>query len=182
LISFLSGITYSSGVMSLIITLSKIFNFKTNLNLGFVDSFCSLLSLLVCFLFTLKIKNTSFKKILNIAGIISFLSLILMAIYFNVYTLVFYLLVRYSLIIIVNLITDNIIFNMSNWKDINTEFKAEYYFLREVMLSISRSLGYLLLLIVSFLGGISFINLILIFCALALLFECFLVGKLSTIN
>lgn len=43
LICILSGITYSSGVMGLIITLIKINIFKTNLNIGFVDSACAVI-------------------------------------------------------------------------------------------------------------------------------------------
>ena len=41
----LSGFTYASGVMGVVVTLSKIYNFKTNLNLGIIDSLCAVLTL-----------------------------------------------------------------------------------------------------------------------------------------
>lgn len=175
----LSGFTYSDGVMGVIITLLKINNFKTNLNLGFVDSICALISLLVCILFTIKIKNNKFKKILNISGIVSFLILISLAIFPNIATLILYLFLRNSGIKIIELIVDNSVTNLTNCNEIKKEFKAEYYCARDLIFSISRTTGYIILLGVCLIFGMEYINYILIFSAFAILLETIIIGKLN---
>ena len=59
------------------------------------------------------------------------------------------------------------------------EFKAEYYFARDVIYSISRCFGYLMLLIVCLTAGMKYINYILIISGCALLIEGVIVAKLS---
>lgn len=182
LIPLLSGFTYSSGVMGTIITLSKINNFKTNLNLGFVDSACAVASLLVCILFALKIKNTSFKKVVVISGITSFITLGLFSFFPTREILILYLLVRFSCITCISLIASNIVDNLSNVDAIKERYKPEYYCLRDIIFAISRSSGYIILLIVSVLFGMEYINYIMILPAIAILVETIVVAKLCKVN
>ncbi|MCM1053671.1 MAG: MFS transporter [Ruminococcus sp.] len=177
LVPFLAGFTYSSGVLGLIITLAKINNFKTNLNLGFVDSICSALSLFVSLLFTIKIKNKDFKKVIIPSGIISFSTILLFAFYPTKITLIFYLLARFSCVLLIELIADNVTTNLTN-TNLKKEFKAEYYCLNDIMYAISRVTGYLILLVVCLFNS-SYINYILIISALSLLIEALIVGKLT---
>lgn len=170
-IPFLSGLTYSSGVMGLIITLSKINNFKTNLNLGFVDSLCAILSLLVLVVFTVKLKKEKYNKWLLISGIVSFLTLMLFAFYPSRNSLIIYLLVNNSFVLLVNRIDNVIVVNLSNDKVLKNEFKTEYYLFRDLIFSISRAFGYILLMIVCLLVGMEYINYLMILCAMAILAE-----------
>lgn len=178
----LSGLTYSSGVMGVIVTLSKIYNFKTNLNLGVVDSICAGLSLLVCVLFTLKIKPKSFNKVMMISGILSFMTILLFAFYPNRNILILYLFIRNSCVTIISLITSNVVVNLSNSKELNEELKPEYYCVLDILYAISRCFGYLLLLLVCLMFGMEYINYILILPALAILLEAIYIGKLSARN
>lgn len=180
MVPFLSGLTYSSGVMGTIVTLSKINNFKTNLNLGIVDSICAAVSLLICILFAMKIKRKSFRNLLLVSGIASFISLVFLGVYPSMVSLVVYLLVRYSFILLINLISDNVVVNLSNDKKLKSSLKAEYFFSRDVIFSISRCLGYLILIIVCATVGMEYINYILIVAGVSLLIEAILVGNLST--
>ncbi len=179
IVSFMSGLTYSSGVMGLIITLLKINCFKTNLNLGFVDSACAGLSLMVCVLFALKIKERHFKKILWVSGILSISSLCLLGIAPGVGFLVFYLFVRYSCVEIINLISQNKVVNLSNVKELKNELKVEYYLIRDLIYAFSRCTGYLLLILVCVFFGMDYISYLLIIPGISLLLESLLVSRIS---
>lgn len=177
-ICLLAGFTYSSGVMATIVNLTKINIFKTNLNLGYVDSICGVIFLLSSLYYTHILKRKDFKKVANISGITSFIILVIYAFKPSVVILILYLLSRNSCIGLINLITNNTVNNLSNSNELKENFKAEYYFARDLMLSISRCIGYMLLLIVCLVFGMEYINYILIIAACALLIEGILVGKL----
>ena len=179
LIPFLSGFSYSSGVMILITTLLKIEIFKTNFNLGLVDGICAFLCLLVCFLYVKAIKKETFSKILIITGILSLVSLLSLALFNNELVFIIYLIIRFSCITIISLISDTLVINLTNHKDIKNTFKEEYYCAREVMYSISRSLGFLILLIVSLIVGTKYISYLLILPGLAILFETLILYRLA---
>ena len=179
LICLLCGLTYSSGVMGLIVKLIQINIFKTNLNLGFVDSACSIVYLLMSLLYTNKIKRKDFGKLSLISGIISFIILVIFAFVPNISVLIAYLFIRNSFVGLMNLITSNVSNNLSNSKELKDEFKAEYYFLKDIMYSISRCSGYLILLIICLIFGMDSINFILIICGISLLLEGVIVSNLS---
>lgn len=168
---FLAGLAYSSGVMSLIVTLSKIYHFKTNLNLGFVDSICAACSLIVCALYAKKIKGKHFKYILPIVGTGALISLTLMAVAPTRLTLIIYLFVRFTCITMVSLIAGTTGGNIANIKELKNEYKSEYYCVRELLYSTSRCKGYLLLLLVSLFIGVDSIYYILIISGLAIFVE-----------
>ena len=181
LIPFLSGLTYSAGVMGVIITLFKINIFKTNLNLGIVDSICALLFLLMCILFTF-IKKEKISIISLITGTISFIILIIFAFIPSNSILILYLFMSNTIIGLLNLVSSMICSNIANIKEIKNNYKAEYYLIRDIIFSISRCIGYSLLLVVSI--NFEFVNIsyILIICAISLLIEGFVVAKLSKEN
>lgn len=178
LIPFLTGFTYSSGVMGLIITLLKINNFKTNLYLGIVDSICAFISLVVCIIFTYKLKKEKFKPVLLVTGILCFIVLIVQSIWNNIFMLIAYLIVRFSCMLIINLISDNVLNNLSNIVEIKQDYKSEYYLLIDIIYSISRSLGYLLLFIICLTLGMDYIQYLLILPAISILIQTFIVRKL----
>lgn len=172
----LSGFTYASGVMGVVVTLSKIYNFKTNLNLGIIDSLCAILTLLSCIVFT-TIKENKFNKIMIWSGIISFVSMIIFAFVPTKIMLIIYLIVRSSFINILSQITGNVRVNLSNCYELKNDLKTEYYLITEFLYSFSRCLGYILLLVVSLISS-KYINLVLILPAVAILFEGIIIGRL----
>lgn len=179
---FLAGFTYSSGVMTLIVTLAKINNFKTNLNLGFVDSLCAVLSLILTAIYTWKTNKKHLKSILLSTGILSFITLFIFGIYPTKWALILYLIVRFSCILLINLISNEVVVNISNSKELDASYKPEFYFVREIMFSISRCLGYLLLFVIISIFGVSTINYLLIICAIAILSQSIVVAKLCEID
>ena len=179
LIPFLSGLTYSSGVMDIVIKLFNINQFKTNLNLGIVDSICAGLSLLVCILFTTLIKKEDFSFASKVSGILFASSLLIFSFWTNKYMLIVYLLLRYSFVKFISLIEDVTIDNFSNCKELKSKYKTEFYLARDVLFSITRTLGYIILLFVSILFGSQYIQYVLIICALAFLIESFILAKVN---
>lgn len=180
IIPFLSGFTYSSGVMGTIVTLSKINNFKTNLTLGYVDSLCAFLGLVAAFLFASKIKKKSFQTISYVTGVLFFIILFVFSFNPVMIVLIVYLLIRNSLVKFFELIDDNVTVNLSNCEEIKTTYKAEFYCIRDIVFSISRSIGQVVLLLVCLFWGMENISYILILSAFAILIEGIILGKLST--
>lgn len=179
LIPFLSGFSYSSGVMGTIMTIAKINNFKTSLYLGYVDSACAFLSLIIVILYTWKVRKEKFNIWAYVAGISVFISIFLFVFIPSIWTFIIYLIIRNSLIKMLEMISSHITANLSNRREIKNEFKPEYYCMRDLLFSLSRSSGYLILLVVSLYCGMEYMNYILFLSAGALLLEAVIVGKLS---
>ncbi len=174
---FTAGLTYSAGVMCLILTIANINTFKTNMNLGILESVCSILLLIVCILFTF-IKKKHFKNIALLSSIISFIALILFSFNQNIIYLIIFLIIRNSFIALLNIITNYVSNNISNDERIKKDFKPEYYLLRDIMFMISRTIGYLLLLIIGYFFGINYIYYILIISAIFILIEGIIVNRI----
>lgn len=179
IVTFLSGLTYSSGVMGTIVTLSKINNFKTNLNLGFVDSACAALSLVVCVIYAWKMKKKHFNVVLLIAGITSLLALVYLGVAPSMTSLIVYLFVRWTSITSVSLISDNIVTDLSNTADLKSDLKEEYYFARDIVFAFSRSFGYVILFLVATLFGMKYINYILILAGASIFVEALLLRRVK---
>lgn len=178
LIPFLSGFSYSSGVMGTIMTIAKINNFKSNLYLGYVDSICAFLSLIVALLYTWKVKKEKFDICVYISGVAAFVSIFVFSLVPSLWTFIIYLIIRNSLVKMLEMISSQVTANLSNDEEIKDEFKSEYYCVRDVVFAISRSAGYLVLLVVCLTCGMN-MNYILFLPAAALLLESIVVGKLS---
>lgn len=180
----LSGLTISSGVMYLIITLYKIYNFKTNLNLGIVTSICSFVCLIGCFLFKY-IKRKNFSKVMLYSGIISFITILLFTFFPSKTSLIIFMFIDNLFITFITLISNMTVNNYSNKEEIKKDLKPEYYLIIDIMYMISRVLGYTLLLMVCLFIGKEYINYLLIIPALSLIIESIIISRLNrqkTIN
>ncbi len=178
---FLSGLTISSGVMYLIINLYKIYNFKTNLNLGFVTSICSFICLVACFIFKF-IKKKKFSKVMIFSGIISFITILLFTFIPSRTSLIVFMLIDNLIITFIALISNMTVTNYSNKEEIKKDLKPEFYLIIDVMFMISRVLGYTLLLLVCLFIGKEYINYLMIVPAISLILESIMIGKLNKEN
>lgn len=176
-IPILAGLTYSSGVMDIIIKIFTITNFKSSIYIGIVDSICSILSLISCILF-IKIKKDKFPLVFKITGLLSVLIILLFT--FNPIEplLIVYLIARYSLLKIFIVMEEFVRTNHSNGDELK-EFKTEYYYISDIFYAISRVLGYLILFIVGTLFGVEYISYILVICAIALFIQLIITIPLS---
>lgn len=181
IIPLLSGLSYSSGVMGTIMTLVKINNFKTNLTLGYVDSVCAVLLLLISIMYTTKIKKKNFDFWIYISGWLSMIVLLLFVMRPSLVSLIAFLFVRNSFTKLMEMITSNVTSDLSNCDEIKKKLKPELFCSRDVAFSISRCFGYIILLFVCLKFGMDYINYILIIPAITLLAEGLIVGKLCKI-
>ena len=175
---FLSGLTFSSGVMYLIITLYKIYNFKTNLNLGLVTSICSFICLLGCIIFGF-IKKKNFNKVMLFSGILSFITILSFTFFPSKTSLIIFMFIDNMFITFITLISNMVVINYSNSEEIKKDLKPEFYCIIDIMFMISRVLGYTLLLLVCLFIGKEYINYLLIVPAISLILESIIIGKLS---
>lgn len=178
---FLSGLTISSGVMYLIITLYKIYNFKTNLNLGLVTSICSFVCLIGCVIFRF-IKKKNFNKVMLFSGILSFITILLFAFFPSRISLILFMFIDNLFITFIALISNMTVTNYSNRKEIKENLKPEFYLVIDIMFMISRVLGYTLLLLVCLFIGKEYINYLMIVPAISLILESIIIGKLNKEN
>ncbi len=178
---FLSGLTISSGVMYLIITLYKIYNFKTNLNLGLVTSICSFICLLGCIIFRF-IKKKNFNNVMLFSGVISFITILLFTFFPTRTSLIIFMFVDNMFITFIALISNMVVTNYSNNKEIKKDLKPEFYLIIDIMFMISRVLGYTLLLVVCLFFGKEYINYLMIIPAISLIIESIIISKLSKEN
>lgn len=175
---FLSGFTFSSGVLYLIITLYKIYNFKTNLNLGLVVSICSFVCLIGCIIFKY-IKKKNFSRVMLYSGIISFITILLFAFFPSKTSLIIFMFVDNLFITFITLISNMTVNNYSNNETIKKDLKSEYFLIIDIMYMISRVLGYTLLLLVYLFIGKEYINYLMIIPALSLIIESIMMSKLN---
>ena len=175
---FLSGLTISSGVMYLIITLYKIYNFKTNLNLGLVTSICSFICLIACIIFRF-IKKKNFNKLMLFSGWLSFITILLFTFFPSKMSLIIFMFIDNLFITFIALISNMTVTNYSNNDEIKKRLKSEFYLTIDIMFMISRVLGYTLLLIICLFIGKGYINYLLIIPAISLILESIIIGKLN---
>ena len=115
---------------------------------------------------------------MKISGVMGFVALLLFAIYPTRSQLIIYLLVRYSFITSINLISNYVVTNFSNSKELDHDLKTEFYCTRDILFSVSRCFGFLVLLLVCIILGMDYIHFIMILPAISILIESIVIGRL----
>lgn len=162
LIQFFKGFTVTSGVIMAVMTIYKILYFKSNLIIGSLDSVLGLLTFITCLLYASKTKKTFYRPLILITSIILSICLIILGLNPNNIVFIVYLVIYATGIKIITLLADTLIANKTN--DLLIKFnKEEYHLILETVLGISRIGGYLVLLVIGFIGEISLLKYILFF-------------------
>ena len=171
---FLKGLTLTDGVLGTVITILIMFSFKSEFNLGIINSVVALLSLIVLYIYSKLYKGKDDRNVILFSGIVMFLVVILLIINISKPTIILY-----NVIFgifgtgILTFIYGLRLFNLAKKKVDNKE-KTEYWGARELFLNLGRVSGYILLLLVG-LNGINYLIYLLIFLNfLVLLFAIFL--------
>lgn len=173
-VEFLNGLTLSDGVLGTVITILIMFSFKSEFNLGIINSVLALLSLIVLYIYSKHYKGKDDRNIILFSGIVIFLVVILLIINISKPTIILYNVI-YGIFGtgILTFIYGLRLFNLAKKKVTNKE-KTEYWGARELFLNLGRVSGYILLLLVG-LNGINYLIYLLIFLNfLVLLFAIFL--------
>ena len=148
-----SGLTYSEGALSYVITIYIIKIFSESVSLGIFTSIFSVISIIVGFLFVKVIKPKYYIGLLCITLPITIILLCIMLLNCNFITVVLYNLFQTISKLLADLIKERNIFNFSNIETIKKEYKVEYFLTLETALFIGRVISNILFILMAFLNA-----------------------------
>ena len=124
-----SGLTYSEGALSYVITIYIIRIFSESVSLGIFTSIFSFISVIIGFLFVKVLKPKYYTRLLCATLPITIILLCIMILNCNFTTVVLYNLFQTISKLLSDLIRERNIFNFSNIEIIRKKFKVEYFFM-----------------------------------------------------
>lgn len=146
-----SGLTYSEGVLSYVITIYIIKVFSESVSLGIFTSIFSAISVIIGFLFVKVIKPKYYIKLLSGTLPVTIILLCIMLLNCNFVTVVLYNLFQTLSKLLADLIRERNVFNFSNIETIKREYKVEYFLTLETSLFIGRVITNTLFILMAFL-------------------------------
>lgn len=150
IIDYFNGLTISEGVISSLITILIIDTFKTDFNLGIINTLATILSIIIVYLYSKFYKNS--KNIIYLSIIVPIVSVCLLTIFPSPLTV---LIETFSYEIFITnllaLILNVKIFNAGKTL-IDDDYKVEYWVIREFILNLGRCSGYILMLLIGIIG------------------------------
>lgn len=148
-----SGLTYSEGALSYVITIYIIKVFSESVSLGIFTSIFSVISIIIGFLFAKVIKPKFYIKLLGVTLPITIILLCIMLLKCNFFTVVLYNLFQTISKLLSDLIRERNVFNFSNIETIKREYKVEYFLTLETALFIGRIISNSLFILMAFLDA-----------------------------
>ena len=148
-----SGLTYSEGALSYVITIYIIRIFSESVSLGIFTSIFSFISVIIGFLFVKVLKPKYYTGLLCATLPITIILLCIMILNCNFTTVVLYNLFQTISKLLSDLIRERNIFNFSNIEIIRKKFKVEYFLTLETSLCIGRVISNLLFILMAFLNS-----------------------------
>lgn len=148
-----SGLTYSEGALSYVITIYIIKVFSESVSLGIFTSIFSVISIIIGFLFVKVIKPKYYIKLLCTTLPITIILLCIMLLNCNFITIVLYNLFQTISKLLSDLIRERNIFNFSNIETIKRKYKVEYFLTLEKSLFIGRVISNTLFILMAFLDA-----------------------------
>ena len=180
-----SGLTYSEGALSYVITIYIIKVFSESVSLGIFTSIFSFISMIIGFLFIKVIKPKYYIKLLTVTLPVTIILLCVMLLNCNFLTVVLYNLFQTISKLLSDLIKERNIFNFSNIETIKKEYKVEYFLTLETSLFIGRVISNTLFILMAFLNAkfIMFIFVVfVIFQAISVIKLQFDMNKYNAVN
>lgn len=180
-----SGLTYSEGALSYVITIYIIKVFSESVSLGIFTSIFSFISMIIGFLFVKVIKPKYYIKLLTVTLPVTIILLCIMLLNCNFLTVVLYNLFQTISKLLSDLIKERNIFNFSNIETIKKEYKVEYFLTLETALFIGRVISNTLFILMAFLNAkfIMFIFVVfVIFQAISVIKLQFDMNKYNAVN
>ena len=161
-----SGLTYSEGALSYVITIYIIKVFSESVSLGIFTSIFSVISIIIGFLFVKVIKPKYYIKLLGATLPITIILLCIMLLNCNFVTVVLYNLFQTISKLLSDLIRERNVFNFSNIEPIKKEYKVEYFLTIETALFIGRVISNTLFILMAFLDANFIMDIFVVFVIL----------------
>ena len=162
----------------MVVNLYSIIYLKGNLYYGIFNGVIAAVCLITTTIYAFKNSKRD-KEVSIISAVLTLLTLGYLIIKPSIYSIVIYSLVDYSFLVYVELEFSKLTATYTNSEMIKGKFEAEYHFILELFLNIGRIIGYVVLVFIGFLGGISSFKIVLV---LGLVSYLWLIGNLLRIN
>lgn len=150
---FFSGLTYSEGAFSYIVTIYIIKVFSDSVSLGVFTSIFSLISCVIGLWFARFIKKESYNSVIKVSMIFTIISLCAMIYNCNFITIVLFNLCQTFSKGLMDLINCNSSSDISNLEVIKKEYKVEYWLGVEASLFFGRVISNTLFILMAFTGA-----------------------------
>lgn len=176
---FFMGISISDSALEVLMTLLIFESFKTNLNLGMVNSMTAIASILLVYLYGKKYKNKDDQHIITIASIVPIVSMLILLLWENSLTLIIYN-TCYVIFAALLLTAKEIrLFNLSDSKIVDRNNQSEFLMIREAILNLGRITGYLILLLAGITKSQYVLNIVMVLLTFSILFMGFQMKKIE---
>lgn len=174
-IGFFSGIVTS--VLDRTVFLLIMITFKSTLQLGILNTVFAVFTIVTSFLMNKFYKKDKAKLVIMVSEIVPMISVILLCICTNTYTVIIYKVINSVFICILSLIANIERYDCIS-KDLVTEFTTEHQLLSELALAAGRIFGLSILLFMSnLIGGLYAVVTTLIFISIAICIYAYLIKK-----
>ena len=167
-VEFLSGLNISDAALEIFITVLIFNSFKTNLNLGLINSATSILSILFINIYGKIYKKRDDRNLLTFASVLPVLSLLILLKWTNNSTIILYN-ISYVILTALLRVTEEIrLYNISD-SIVSRNNQCEFFTIREILLNIGRILGYILILISGITKSETFMDISMVLLSLSIL-------------
>jgi len=168
-----------NGALGTLMTILIFNSFKTNMNLGIINSITALFTVLIIKIYGRKYKGNDDKKIILLSSIIPLISLIILLLLKSNITVIMYNLC-YSIFTNILLLTRDIrLYNVTNSNMVGKEDRTEFFAIREFVLNLGRVTSYGLLLIAGIFNNDFDLNISLILLTLSIFVTGYFIRKIN---
>ena len=153
LVEFFSGLTYSEGAFSYIVTIYIIKVFSNSFSLGVFTSVFSVITFLIGILFAKFIKRRHYTHVIEVSMTFTIISLFVMIFNCNAITIVLFNLFQTISRGLMDLINSNSQSNISNEEKVRKEYKSEYWLANETGLVAGRIISNSIFILMAYINS-----------------------------
>lgn len=169
IVEFFIGMNVSDGALDVLITILIFNSFKTNMNLGIITTIATILSMICVKAYGKIYKKRNDKNIIILSGIIPVVSVLILMLWQNNYTIIIYNFCYVIFTSILTLTREIRLFNISDSYIIDKNNQCEFFALREGILNLGRIFGYIILLIAGLSMNQAILNTVMLILTLSIL-------------
>lgn len=168
-------------LLETLITILIVMTFKTTLSLGIITTICSICSIISVYIFQYKFKSN--KLILKISSVAMVISVLLLLLNICKVTIIIYNLCNsIFLVILMNTAETKSYEIINDDKKVISDYIVEHQVVWQIILNISRIIGYMILFLASVFNNMIIFKMLLIFVTVVITFYSSLMIKLDSIK
>lgn len=165
-------------LLETLITILVVMTFKTTLSLGIITTICSFISILSVYVFQYKLKSN--KIILGISNIAMVISVILLLVSINKITIIIYNLCNSIFLVLLMNTAETKCYDVINRDNkVVKDYIVEHQVTWQIILNISRIIGYIVLFIASLFNNMMVFKVLLVLVTIVIVFYSKLMIKLD---